>query len=57
MSTSTVFFPHVSPRTDGKAAVERFRRAHEGYGSRMEQVEKLGAQALISAAAVLGLIR
>jgi hypothetical protein len=54
MSDLEVFFPHDSPRTDGTAAVERYRKAHEGYGSRMEQVEKLGAQALISAAAVLG---
>lgn len=54
MNESAVFFPHLSARTDGSAAVGRFRRAHEGYTCPMEQVEKLGAQALISAAVVLG---
>lgn len=54
MSDSDRFFPHVSPRTDGNAALERFRRAHVEHGSRIRQVEQLGAQALVSAATVLG---
>ena len=54
MSNTEPFFPHVVARTDGRVAWERYERVHEAHASRIEQVRNLGAQALVSAAAVLG---
>jgi hypothetical protein len=47
-------FPHLAARSDGPDALERFDRAHSGDALRPAQLRTLGAEALASAAAVLG---
>lgn len=54
MSKDTPFIPHLSACSDGQAAWRRFQEAHAGSPTQVEQVRSLGAEALASAAAVLG---
>jgi hypothetical protein len=54
MAPHRPFFPHLAPRTEGEKALARFEMAHAENPTRIEQLHRLGAQALASAGAVLG---
>lgn len=54
MSSNTPFFPHLAPRTEGERTLTRFTTAHAKNPAQIEHLKRLGAQALTSAAAVLG---